>query len=336
MKRLAATALMLALAGAGEAAASGIVVAGEDEARLLPPAGVVVEAYRNFGYELRFVDGGIEVVVDNAPIGSSALLTLPAAPATDAVGRLAREVVAGSRTRFDAASRLLAWVAGNIRYELNRGQSQVPEVVLLRRSAFCTGTARLTVALLAAAGIEAREVPGYVLEDQPSGPRAGFHRWVEIRFPDRGWVFTDPLASHFFVPSTYLRLGAERLEDAPGHGVLLSRTDRLEPVDLAPDAPDGVRVRANDDRRASATLVVHYGGESQGGEAILEGQGVRRIVALERGSARFLGLETGRYELKVSTAGRLAAWKAVVFRAPVLAELVIPAGLVAARSGSSR
>jgi hypothetical protein len=63
---------------------------------------------------------------------------------------------------------------------------------------------------------------------------------------------------------------------------------------------------------------------------------VRRVVSLERGSARFLGLETGRYELKVSAAGRLAAWKAVVFRAPVLAELVIPAGLAVAGSGSPR
>ncbi len=60
------------------------------------------------------------------------------------------------------------------------------------------------------------------------------------------------------------------------------------------------------------------------------------MVALAGGSARFLGLETGHYELKVSSAGRLAAWKAVVFRAPVLAELVIPGGLAAARSGSSR
>jgi hypothetical protein len=192
------------------------------------------------------------------------------------------------------------------------------------------------VALLAAAGVEAREVPGYVLEDQPGGPRAGFHRWVELRLPDRGWVFADPLASHFFVPATYLRLAAEDLEVSPGRGRLIGRDSALAAVDLAPGAPEGVAVRANDERRAAATLVVRVAAAGPRDEAILEGQGVRRVAAIADGSARFLGLETGRYELKVSSAGRLTAWKEVVFREPVLAELVIPGGQAADRSGSLR
>jgi transglutaminase-like putative cysteine protease len=91
--------------------------------------------------------------------------------------------------------------------------------VLRRRTAYCTGTARLAVALLTAVGIEAREVPGYVYASAGSDDvRPGFHRWIEVRYPDRGWAFSDPLASQHFVPATYLRLAAESLEVAPPPG----------------------------------------------------------------------------------------------------------------------
>ena len=331
-----ATIAAVSVAAAPAVALGGRVTAGTDFARIVPPAGAVVEPYANVGYELRFADGAVEVRVDLEPLETHAPYSPPSAPAGNGrVERLARELTAGATTRWVAVESILGWVGRNVRYELDRELSQEPDEVLLRRRGYCTGIARLTVALLEAAGIEAREVPGYRLEAAPEGEIAvglGFHRWVEIYYPDRGWVFSDPVASHQFVPATYLRLADERLEWAPGRGVLLERRDALEEVDLAPNAPPLVRVRPNDGARGSAALIVRLDGSLLGaeGEAQLAGEGITRTARLERGKGRFLGLAPGSYELRVTSDGRLAAWKKLTFRAPVLAELTITNGPVAA------
>ncbi len=330
MKSVALALASLLASGAAAQALGGRVTAGSDLARIVPPAGARVEPYSNQGYELRFVDGAVEIRVDLRPLESRWPFSAPSlgdhSPGTDhrtdPLTRIARQATSGATTRYDAVAGILGWVGSNIEYQLDRELSQAPEQVLARRHGYCTGIARLTVALLDAVEIEAREVPGYRLEPQAGEARFGFHRWVEVYYPDRGWVFSDPVASHQFVPATYLRLGDERLEREPGRGVLLERRDELEEVDLAPSAPSRVRVRANDGERGSAALIVRLaGGES--GEALLAGEGVTRTARIENGKGRFLGLAPGSYELKVSADGRLAGWKKLLFRAPVLAEVTI-------------
>ncbi len=306
----------------------GIVLAGSDRALLLPPAGAEVVEYENAGYRLRLVDSAVEIDVDLAPLGSQAPFDPPddpsAAPAPETV--LARAVTAGSGTLHEAASRILAWIAGNVRYELDRAAPQEPRAVLSRRTAYCTGYARLAVALLGAVGIEAREVAGYVVGEQPGVERTGFHRWIEIHYPDRGWVFSDPLASHGFVPATYLRLASDRLaNESPGPALLLGRDDRTAAVDVGPGADSApVRIRANDGARRAAALRIELE-SGRNGEAVLEGEGARRSLALPAGRGTFVGLEVGRYYLQVSEGGRLAARKEVTFRDRVLAEMRIPA-----------
>jgi hypothetical protein len=308
------------------------VTLGTDLARVVPPAGARVEPYANDGYELRFVEGAVEVRVEVRPLGSGAPFAPPAAPARDAVARVARAATLGAATHYEAAGAILSWVAANVRYELDRDAPQEPRRVLERRRGYCTGIAKLTVALLAAVGIEAREVPGYRLEPAPDGERFGFHRWVEVFYPDRGWVFSDPMATHQFVPATYLRLADERLELEPGQGALRERRDRLEEVDLAPAAPPRVRVRPNDAARGSAALLVRLA-DGGAGEALLAGEGATRTARIEAGRGRFLGLAPGSYELKVTAGGRLAAWKRIRFRGPVLGEVTIPEGGAGAAAG---
>ena len=321
--RVARLLLLLALAAAGPLAAeTGRSVAGTDRARVLPPAGAVVEPYRNAGYELRFAEGGVEVSVDLAPLASPEPFSAPAVAPRGQVAVLARRAAAGASTRYEAVTRVLSWIREHVRYELDRDQPQDPEAVLERGSAYCTGIARLAVAMLAEIGVEAREVPGYVLEELPGGPRVGFHRWIEVRY-GLGWVFSDPLATLHYVPASYVQLAAERLEELPGWGQLLERDDRVEEIDLAPHAFAGLRVRRNDERRSAAALVVRLDGATTG-EATLDGEDGRRVVRLQAGSGRFLGLEPGRYRLRVETAGGVAARKDLIFRAPVLAELTIP------------
>lgn len=324
MRRIgvAAICLMACLPARG---ATGVVVAGSDRARILLPPGVEVSPYSNQGYSLRIEDGVATVDVDLAPLHSRATFqpTLRAEPT--AIERLAGSVTWGSRTQHEAANRLLAWIAGNVRYRLDRSESQEASVVLERRSAYCTGYARLAVALLAAVGIEAREVAGYVAGERPGNGGAGFHRWIEVRYPDRGWVFSDPLASLGFVDATYLRFASDRLSaPAPGEGLVIERNDRTLAVDIAPETPaTSLRMRANDESRAAAALVVRLesGREAQ---AELTGFNVRRAIRLPGGRGTFLGLEPGRYEVRVHEGGRLAAWKNVTIRDRILAQLDIP------------
>lgn len=306
MSRLALAGLALLLAAAPLAAgtgAAGLAVEGRDAARVLPPPGARVADYDGAGYRLRVRGGEVRVEVDAAPLFSTAAFSPPPRDAGDAVARLARAQVIGASTRYDAVSRILGWVARHVEYRLDRDAPQTAAAVLARRSGYCTGVARLTVALLEAAGIEAREVAGYVADDG-SGRVRGYHRWIEAYLPDRGWVMSDPLASHHYVPATYVRLAADelRLDDGLEGGVLRERADGLAIVDLAPGAGPGVTVRRNVPRQLAAALDVRVEGAG-GGEAVLVGPATLYRHALTGGGVTFVGLEPGSYELRLQLPG---------------------------------
>ncbi len=334
MRGRAAVAMVVAgaLAGGSANAVEVRMVDGGDLATLVPPPGAQVAEYANQGYELRRnQDGTWTVQVDLAPLASRTPFRAPdaaAAASNGSVGRLAAALTAGATTRYEAVTRVLAWVADQISYDLDRRLDQSAEAVLERRSAYCTGISRLTVALLSSVEIEAREVPGYVVGAAPAGAQGGFHRWVEVHYPDRGWVFSDPVATHHFVPATYLRLAADLLESEPGAGALVDRNDRSREIDLRSwnggNGP-GVRARGNDETRRAAALVVQLRPEVAA-TATLEGGGRRRVLTLAEGRGSFVGLEPGSYELSIEHGGRRAAWKRVTFRNRVLAELEVPVG----------
>lgn len=278
-------------------------VEGVDRVRLLPPAGAQVEDYRNDGYFMRWIGDEIEVEVDTGPLDSQTRFEPPRRPANGPIERLAAGLTAGAETHYEAVSRVLGWVARHMEYDLDRGQPQSAEAVLERRSGYCTGVARLTVALLGGVDIQAREVAGYVVGSVPGQP-SGYHRWVEAYLPDRGWVFSDPLATHHYVPATYLRLAAEGLEIERGtEGLLLERRDAIATVDLYPSAPPGVTARRSSARQLAASLRVRLEDQSNG-TAVLEGNSARWTHALVDGKTTFVGLDPGSYQLRLLLPGR--------------------------------
>jgi transglutaminase-like putative cysteine protease len=70
--------------------------------------------------------------------------------------------------------------------------------------------------LLRRAGIHARTVQG-VLKSRPGTPGyepdigGAYHRWIEVHYPDRGFVFSDPSASVNGVDARYLPFGRRAL-----------------------------------------------------------------------------------------------------------------------------
>ncbi len=321
------------------ARAQGLAVEGTDAIRLLPPAGVVVEAYANQGYSLSVADGEVRVHSEAQPLESTAPYRAPARSVRDAdpLAPLARSVVANARTRYDAVSRVLGWVSREIRYELDRGASQEPMAVLARHSGYCTGIARLSVALLHAAGIESREVAGWVAAGTGPGEVARFHRWIEVWYPDRGWVFSDPLVSHNWIPATYVRLASDQVDpERRDGGLVLERNDHVVPVDVYPEGARAVRARRNETVQRAGSLRVEVAGEAEG-HAVLEGAGARWTSDLLAGAGTFVGLEPGRYLLRVDVPGRPPLARRIDLRARVKSAIYFPplAGVLAGE-GQSR
>ena len=295
-----------------------------DRARLVPPAGAKVGAYHNEGYRLRMMGDEVEISVVAAPLVSNSLFEMPSleGQGADPVLRLSRGVTGDARTHYEAISRILGWVARNIEYDLDREQSQEAHAVLDRRSGYCTGVARLTVALLRAVGIEAREVAGYVVGDEAEP--GGYHRWIEARLPDRGWVFSDPLRSHHYVPATYLRLASEELLPERGtEGLLIERHNSVETVDLFPLAAVGIRARRNRDEQLAATLRVQIADHSTG-IAELSGAALRRVHTLTDGKTTFVGLSPGVYHLRLLLPGRQAVEREIELAGRVRRTLSLP------------
>jgi hypothetical protein len=316
---------LLSLAFPAAASPQALALAGSDRVTLQLPSSGLVESYQNAGYRLR-VSGGVATVdVSLAPLRSRQPFALPEASAGDAVAVLARAVATGSRTRYEAVTRVLTWVARNVVYDLDRQAPQDAAAVLARRRGYCTGVARLTVALLQALGIPAREVPGFLVAPASGTIPAGFHRWVEVRYDDVGWVFSDPLLALHYVPATYVRLASEALvpdpENAPGR--LLARDDQRLPIDLLAEAPSRVTVRRNDGSRRSAALQVTVSGEAPG-RAVLEGAGSRRVRALDHGASTFVGLEPGSYLLRVEVEGAAPCLKRIILRDRVWGSVHLP------------
>ncbi len=307
----------------GADAVGGVAVEGRDWLWARLPEAAQVEPYTNDGYTLEVEEGAILVEVVSQPLRSQSPFVPPSIRAGgqgDPLVQVARTITAGATMRYDAVSRVLAWVAANVRYDLDRSQPQDARAVLERRTAYCTGVARLSVALLGAVGITAREVPGYVV-----GEEGGYHRWIEVYYPDRGWSFSDPARYHHYVPASYVRLAGETLGEGALEGAeVLRREDFRQPVDSYPVGPVGISARRNNERRQSAVLQVHVVGVGTG-TAILEGDGQRRVHALSSGSAYFVGLEPGQYTLEVLSAERPPERRRIVFRDRVVGTVHIDA-----------
>lgn len=198
--------------------------AGEQAARYRGEGDAIrlFDQYDNDGYSLAVLparDGAVELVVtvSDSPLESRAPYptglprdpSLTAAPARDAyVERLVR----GATTQADAVERLLAGLASHVRYDPDRVRRQDPAAVFRERRANCVGLSELAVDLLRRAAIRARTVQG-VLRAEPGSasydPAVGgaYHRWIEVHYPDRGFVFSDPSASINGVDARYVPFG---------------------------------------------------------------------------------------------------------------------------------
>jgi transglutaminase-like putative cysteine protease len=118
----------------------------------------------------------------------------------DRVGGFTDEVVAGAATPYEKAVRVERWLEENKGYSLDvdRPSGSVADSFLFEMErGYCTYYATTMVTMLRTEGIPARFVTGYttgqrVAEDQWVVRALDSHAWVEVYFPDVGWVQFDP------------------------------------------------------------------------------------------------------------------------------------------------
>ena len=152
------------------------------------------------------------------PAAQDYLLSTAQVPGNDArIRAKAKELTAGVKTEFDAVQRILAWVIDHTTYVLTPPQYDAMYTFETGKGN-CQNYSHLAAALLRAVGIPARIVNGVTLKrtyDAKTeygkltfGMAQGRHSWIDVYFPDLGWVPFDPQQSQLFTSNRYIRIEA--------------------------------------------------------------------------------------------------------------------------------
>jgi protein-glutamine gamma-glutamyltransferase len=156
-------------------------------------------------------------------------------PARDVT--LAKEITAGSSSVYDEVMAVQGWLQQNTKYNLDiprdsAGVDAVDHFLFVTRQGFCEHIASSMALLLRAVGVPTRLVTGFGPGDR--NPLTGYydvhesdaHAWVEVLYPNVGWVQYDPtfgvpsaapgIASRFIAPEVIRAMGRFVARVLPG------------------------------------------------------------------------------------------------------------------------
>lgn len=127
----------------------------------------------------------------------------------------ARSLTGAVKTEFDAVQKILTWVVDHMRYVTPPKQYDALYSFESGRGN-CQNYSHLSAALMRSVGIPVRIVNGVTLKepytvDTPEGAFTfkmgqGRHSWIEIWFPDLGWIPFDPQQTELFVSNRFVRI----------------------------------------------------------------------------------------------------------------------------------
>jgi transglutaminase-like putative cysteine protease len=131
------------------------------------------------------------------------------------IAALSKKLTSSAKTEYEAVSAILTYVGDNVKYNYNPPDFDAL-YTLKTGSGNCQNFARVSMSLLRAAGIPARIVGGISLKEPwkiPVGHNnylvesmgQGGHAWMEIYFPDLGWLSYDPQQSKQFTSTRHIK-----------------------------------------------------------------------------------------------------------------------------------
>lgn len=138
------------------------------------------------------------------------------APSADMQIRiLANDLTEDSETQFDAVQKILIWIVDRLSYVL-RPESYEAKYAIRTGKGNCQNYSHVAAALMRAVNIPVRIVNGITLQE-PYNVRIGRytytlrmaqgrHSWIEVYFPDLGWVPFDPQQMQLFVSNRFIRV----------------------------------------------------------------------------------------------------------------------------------
>ncbi|MEA2581910.1 MAG: hypothetical protein QOE83_2802 [Actinomycetota bacterium] len=188
-----------------------------------PAGGLRTDGYDSVRSPI-FLDAGIVYsVVSSVPITDPQFLRNAApihVPAKDPdlqlpvampnrVAELAARITEGTSTEYDKVIAVQDWIAANTRYDLNvardpAGVDTVDRFLFVTKRGFCEQIASAMAVMLRTQGIPTRLVTGYgpgtwnAFTGYYEVKQADAHAWLEVFYPEIGWVPYDPT---FGVPS---------------------------------------------------------------------------------------------------------------------------------------
>ena len=131
------------------------------------------------------------------------------------IAELAKRLTAGAKNEYEAVSAITNYVTDAIKYTFNPPKYDAL-YTLETKSGNCQNFAHINIALLRSIGIPARIVGGITLKDSWKVPidnrnsivqsmGQGGHAWMEIYFPDLGWLPYDPQQSRQFTSTRHIK-----------------------------------------------------------------------------------------------------------------------------------
>ncbi|PSQ38844.1 transglutaminase [Halobacteriales archaeon SW_10_66_29] len=155
----------------------------------------------------------------------------------DRVGKQTAELVSAADTPYEAARLIEQWLRTNKEYSLsvNRPDGNIADSFLFEMEAgYCTYYATTMATMLRSQGIPARMAVGYnagepVGDDRYAVRGLNSHAWVEVYFPDVGWVSFDPTP-----PNPRQQVEQAAIQNARASGSDTVDTGETEPEESGP------------------------------------------------------------------------------------------------------
>jgi len=272
----------------------------------------VAAASNGYVQEVRAAESGglvVSVMTSLAPIGATgryAALMSSRRPEVPVDFSLPQRLVDGLRpglSSWESATLVLSWVADQVTVDTSDTGHQDAASVLKRGRGRCSGLANASVAMLLAAGFEARTVSGLLIGDDGAIP----HRWLECRLPGAGWVASDPTLGLWTV--------------TPRHMVFSDTVKAMPEIRIVARNGDGLDRLP---RRAGRAMRPNWGADlvcrlpsmwrDLDPVAVLRGGGGEVRRARLDPEARFSGLLPGRWVLEVEAGGKVVERRELVLK----------------------
>jgi transglutaminase-like putative cysteine protease len=263
---------------------------------------------------------------------TDAYLQLPGST-TDRVRELSAEVAGDAETPYDKAVAVERYLENEKRYSLSvpAPAGDVADTFLFEREAgYCTYYATTMVVMLRSQGVPARFATGYtpgeaVGDNERVVRGLDSHAWVEVYFPDVGWIRFDPTPSGPRETAETARLTEARQSGATDVDVAGTNGSESTPsvqggnpgeIDVSEGVtPVGVNVSSNENTNTTGTEASGQAGGpapgsgDDGGPSLPSLPSTRTLLV---GVAALLGVTAGAY--RTGTVGRTAGLLAAQFQ----------------------